>query len=366
MTNNNYQIYFDCGFSKLRAGAFNKLDSNQTFYTESKFLFNHMEIDLEIQKVITFLEKKTNEYIDDVNLMIDSHKMISINISISKKIDESELREEDIQFLVQEAKQLILKHYNSLNITHIIIDNYKVNNIDYDYLPKNIKCNFISLDISFICLPEKIIEYFKNIFYKFDISINQTICSSYAKTMNYKDNFSSHKNISFIDIGFNKTSITTYINDKIVSLSAIPIGGNSITKDISEVLKNDTKYAENLKINFEKNKTLLSDKNEMFWKIVFARFEEILEICVQSIKLNLTIKDQNKMILMGDGSKILDNPHKDKIFCANDIEFLEETTDNICKSGFKLGMGSNKQEVVVVQKKQIKQGFFEKIFHFFK
>tara|TARA_B110000027_G_C15976633_1_gene236754 strand:- start:485 stop:724 length:240 start_codon:yes stop_codon:yes gene_type:complete len=77
-------------------------------------------------------------------------------------------------------------------------------------------------------------------------------------------------------------------------------------------------------------------------------------------------KDQLKMILTGDGSRILDNQHKDKISFANDIDFLDETIEDICQSGFKLVRGSNKQEVVVVPKKQIKQGFFEKLFHFFK
>jgi cell division protein FtsA len=72
------------------------------------------------------------------------------------------------------------------------------------------------------------------------------------------------------------------------------------------------------------------------------------------------------MILMGEGSKILDNRYKDKISFSNDIDFLEETTENICQSGFKLGMGLNKHEVVVVPKKQLKHGFFEKLFHFFK
>ena len=50
----------------------------------------------------------------------------------------------------------------------------------------------------------------------------------------------------------------------------------------------------------------------------------------------------------------------------DDVDFLKETGEDICKSGFKLVMGSNKQEVVVVPKKQIKQGFFEKLFHLFK
>ena len=102
MSNNNYQIYFDCGFSKLRAGAFNKVNPRTVFYAESKFLFDHTNIDFEIQKIITSLEKNTNEYINDVNLMIDSPKILSIGISISKKIDGSKIRHEDIQFLIYE------------------------------------------------------------------------------------------------------------------------------------------------------------------------------------------------------------------------------------------------------------------------
>ena len=48
------------------------------------------------------------------------------------------------------------------------------------------------------------------------------------------------------------------------------------------------------------------------------------------------------------------------------MEILKETDKDICLSGLKLAMGLNKQEVVMIPKKQIKQGFFEKLFHFFK
>jgi len=368
MSNDNYQVYVDCGFSKLRATAFHKIDLSKIIHIESKSLFDHAEIVSEVQKIITFLEKKTIKYIDNINLMVDSPKMLSIGISVSKKIDELQLKQDDIQFLVQGAKQQISKYYKNQNIIHIIINNYKINDIDYDYLPLNTKCNFIALDILFICLPEEIIEYYKNIFYKFDISINQIICSSYAKAINYKDNFTSYKNVSFIDVGFNKTSITSYVNNKITSLNVLPIGGNHITKDISKVLKIDLKQAENLKLNFDKDENLPGDKNfslDLMKKIIFARTEEILEMSAQSIKLSLIKKDNYKMILTGDGSKILDNKYKDQISFENDIDFLEETTEDICQSGFKFGTDSNKQEVVVVPKKVIKQGFFEKFFHFF-
>mgnify|MGYP006087024909 CR=1 FL=1 len=369
MNNNDYQIYFDCGFSKLRTGAINIINSDKAFYTDSKFFLDQKEIDTEIQKIITTLEKDTNQYIDNINLMIDSPRMISIGISISKKIDESQLRQEDIQFLVQEAKQQILKNYNSQNIVHIIINNYKINNVNYDYLPKDIKCNFISLDIIFICLPEEIIKYFKSFFYKFNISINRIICSSYAKAINYKDNFSLYKNISFIDVGFNKTSITTYIDNKIISMNVIPIGGNNITKDISKLLKIDLVKAENLKIDYNKNKTFLSNRGfslKLLHEIIFARTDEIFKICIKLIKLDFFTTDLHKIILMGEGSKILYNLHKDNVNFLYDVDFLEETTKDVCQSGFKLSMGLNKQEVLVIPKKQIQQGFFEKLFHLFK
>ena len=65
-----------------------------------------------------------------ISLMIDSSKMLSIGISISKKLDGSKLKKEDIQFLIQEAKQQILRILYKILFTYII-NNYKIDNIDY-------------------------------------------------------------------------------------------------------------------------------------------------------------------------------------------------------------------------------------------
>ena len=369
MDNKNYQTFFDCGFSKIRAGVFNKNNRNKAFYCESEFFTDQPHLELKIQKIISSFEKDTNEYIDNINLMIDSPKMFSVGISISKKLDGSVLKKNNIQFLVQEAKQQISKYYSNYNITHIIINNYKIDNIDYSYLPDEIKCHFICLDIFFICLPTDLVIYYKDIFSKSNISINKIICSSYAKSINYKDNLNLTGHTSFIDVGFNKTSIFSYYNDIFLSLNILPIGGNHITKDVSKILRIDLAQSEKIKINFDKNLKVLNDKNisiDKLQKIIFARTEEILELCTKSLESNLLIFGKFKMILMGEGSKILDNDYKDKIFFDTDINFLEETSENICQSGYKLAMGLNKREVVVVPKKQIKLGFFEKLFHLFK
>ncbi len=368
MNNENFQTFFDCGFSKIRAGTFNSNDSNEAFYSDSEFFTDQSNLELKIQKIIASLENNSNEYIDNINLMIDSPKMLSVNISLSKKLDGSKLEQSNIKFLVQEAKQQVMKNYINYNITHIIINNYKVDDVDYSFFPDQIKCHFISLDIFFICLPSDLVSYFKDIFSKSNISINKIICSSYVKSINYKDNLKLSGYTSFIDIGFNKTSVISYQDDKILFLDILPVGGNHITKDISKVLNLDLERSEQEKRNFDQSLKLPNYMNisiDTLQKIIFSRTEEILELCIKSLESNLKISGKFKMVLTGEGSKILDNQHKDEISFSKNINFLEETLEDICQCGSKFIKGLNKQEVVVVPKKQIKQGFFEKLFHFF-
>ena len=368
MYNKNFQTYFDCGFSKIRAGTFNTDNIEEAFYAESEFFTDRSNLELKIQKIITSLEKETDEYINSINLMTDSSKMLFVGISLSKKLNGSKLKQANIQFLAQEAKQQILKYYADHNIIHIIINNYKIDGVDYSHLPEEIKCDFISLDILFICLPTDLVLYFKGIFSKSNILVDQIICSSYVKSINYKDNLNLGGHMSFIDVGFNKTSVISYYNDKILSLDVLQIGGNHITKDISKLLKIDLERSEKEKRNFNQNLKLSNDKDisiETLQKIIFARTEEILELSSKCSKSNVFIFGKFKMVLTGEGSKILDNQHGDKISFSDDIDFLEETLKDICQSGFKFRTTLNKQEVVVIPKRQIKSAFFEKLFHFF-
>jgi cell division protein FtsA len=101
-------------------------------------------------------------------------------------------------------------------------------------------------------------------------------------------NYSHVQNITFIDIGFNKTSINCFIKNEISFLDVIPIGGNHITKDIANVLKVNMNEAENLKLSFDTNQEILDQKKISLYliqQIIFARIEEILELSIKSIKL---------------------------------------------------------------------------------
>ena len=159
------------------------------------------------------------------------------------------------------------------------------------------------------------------------------------------------------------------MNEKIISINVLPIGGNHITKDISKILEIDMDNSEQAKLNFDQNSKILNEHNgssDILEKIIFARTEEILELCNDSIKSNLFLTDKVKMILTGEGSKIFNKRYKDKISFPNDTDFLEETLEDICQSGFRFISEPNELEVLIVPKKTIKQGFFEKLFHLFR
>jgi cell division protein FtsA len=377
MSNNNFDVYMDLGSSKIRAAVFSKDNIENNFQIEkncfsnfNKAKFDFSSIEKVIEKIILEIEDKSKEYLNNIDLMLDSNEVFSIGLSLSKNYAGLKLKKEDVQFLIQDAKQQVLRNYSDKDIIHIIIKNYKINNVDYDFLSTEINCKLLSLDIIFICLPKNITRELKELFVKFNVSVNQISLSSYAKSLNYKSNFLTNENTAFIDIGYNKTSIIYYKKKNISSFNVIPIGGNHITKDLSKILGVDLITAEKIKLSFDKDENIFNEKNfsvEFVQKIIFARVEEILELCSITINLNENIekKEQFSMVLMGEGSKILDNKFREKILFSKEINLIEETSLTIFESAIKLSQGINKQEVLIIPKKQLKEGFFEKLFHFF-
>ena len=106
-------------------------------------------------------------------------------------------------------------------------------------------------------------------------------------------------------------------------------------------------------------------------KIIFARVEETLNLCLKMFGEKEYSEGNNelKIILIGEGAKILNNKYidiKETIPLVNEINFFEESTPNICESGLKMTEGINKQEVLVVPKRLKKKGLFERLFYFFK
>ena len=195
MSKKNFHIYLEFSHTELNIAAFNKINnkleySNQKLY---KSYFNNNELNFDIlqnfvEKNILEVEKAIGEFVKDIYLMIETPQSTSINLSVLKNNEGNKITKQDVMYLIQDAKQQILKSNSAIEIIHIITENYNLDNINHNFLPLDINCKKFSIDIKFICFPKNLLRNFEQLFLKQQILINKFICSNYVKTFNSENN----------------------------------------------------------------------------------------------------------------------------------------------------------------------------------
>lgn len=393
MNNDSSLFFLELGSSKIIL-SYNDSIHNKIISEEESILNNNDKNNLflnsktnKIENTIYELEKKNSIYIDSINLLIDDKDIITITFSVSKQINFNVFEKKDLEYLIQDAKQTILKFNNKYEILHIFITDFYGDNKKFDDFEKIEKCKKISLDLLFICIPIERIKYFKKIFSKNHINISKILISSYSKTFYLiKNSNLVHEDKIFIDLGLKKTAILFYRKNVLKYFEIISLGSDHVNKDLMKILNIDYSSSEFIKKNFYKKNFLLSSKyksivdnfkineeNErLINKIIKYRIDEILEISIKRVSKQLPKFDMHekvKLILLGNGSKVFNfnsiNLQK-YLPVGDEIDIYKDQDFNIYDCGNFINSGSNPNEVILVPEKMSKMGFFEKLFHFFR
>ena len=387
MNEKNLNVFIDFGSSKIRLGVFDKETSKNIFVLEDNCISNLSlkNFDIKnsskvIKKLIQSAEKKIEKHIKNVNLMIDTPDMFSIDISIKKSFDKKKFSENDIQSLLNEAKSLIQKSYFNKKIVHMIIKKFFFDNKEYYEIPnKKIDYNSIIIELKFICFSNEIWKDLQNSFNDNYLTVDSLYCSSYVRSSNYNSLFTDFKNKVILDIGYGKSAITIFEENRILYFNILPVGGRHITNDISVLLKISQGDAENLKKSLNQTETIFDKKHKesapnespnLSNQVIFARVDEIIKLNLADEYFNTFIHNKKNCILIfiGNGSKILNKNSiylEEKFDFFSEISFYEESTTSICESGVNFIQSNKSQEVNFFPKKPKNKGFFEKFFHYF-
>ena len=392
------ETFIDFGTYKTRLGVFNTSSSSKDYFIEKK---THSNVNIEdinshdfekkIKELIQITEKKINYHIKDLNVMLDLSNFSSIDVSLKKNYEGKNISLEDIQILLQESRQMFQENNKNNKIIHMIVKKFIFDEKVFLEIPENnLKCNNLTLEIKFICYPNNILDKIQSIFNYNDVVINNFSCSTYVKSLNYNKLFQNHEKKIFLDIGFKKTCLAVYEKDVLIHLNSIPIGGNHITSDISQILKLSREDSEILKKSLNKTETIFSDNDEiekdeivnklelinkdisedLLKKVIYARIEEIINLSFKKINFDQSIKDNNYiLVFIGEGSKILNKNAiylENKYHFINEMNFYEENVELICRSAHNISHNNYNNEVNLVSKKPKKIGFFEKLFNLFK
>ena len=195
MSKKNFDIYLEFNYSKLNLAAFNKLNSQLEYYKEQSYksyIDDDKELNFdELQKLVEIniieMEKSIDEFVKDIYLVIETPQTTSIQLSVIKNNEGKNITKQDALYLIQDAKQQILKSHLGIRVLHIIVENYVYDNVEYKFLPLEKNCKKFSIDIKFVCFPKNLLKNFEKLFSKQQIFINQFICLNYIKTVDHVD-----------------------------------------------------------------------------------------------------------------------------------------------------------------------------------
>ena len=156
-------------------------------YTELKFSKLDEFLEINIFKI----EKKLNNFIKDIYVILDSKEFHSIKLSIKKDNNGNLINSEALIHPLSDLKNLCQSNLQNKKIVHFLIEKYLIDDKFYTNLPENVNCNIFSLDTEFICLSKNLIENIEKILKKYHISLNQILSASYLEK--FKDD--TDKNI---------------------------------------------------------------------------------------------------------------------------------------------------------------------------
>ena len=174
-------------------------DQNKRFDLD---LFNEF-----LNENIFKLEKELGEFIKVIYLIIENEEIFSVNLSIKNKIDETQINTKIINNLLIEAKNYCEETLKKSEVIHMKIDQFNIDNEHYNFLPAKDTCKSLSLDLSFICIPNNVLDNFEKVLNKFQISIYRTISYQYLHSFLNIDSNNLELVVQKILAGFNENEV---------------------------------------------------------------------------------------------------------------------------------------------------------------
>jgi hypothetical protein len=166
--------------------------TNEKIYSE-KLTIEENSKELKFDKLEKFLnsnifkiEKKLDNFIKDIYVILDSNEFHSIKLSIKKDNNGNLINSEALIHPLNDLKNLCQSNLQNKKIIHFFIDKYLIDNKFYTTLPENVNCNIFSLDTEFICLSKNLIENIEKTLKKYHISLIKILSASYLEK--FKDN----------------------------------------------------------------------------------------------------------------------------------------------------------------------------------
>ena len=208
----NFETYLFLSSKKIAISVFDKQDFKNLYYKEIINIYNEEDfefktIDNFLEKNIFEIEKKFKNFVEYINLILESDEFLTIQVSLKKNNYGKKVSKDDLIYLLNEAKDDCKESINEKNIIHMLIDNYFIDKERYTTFPIDQKCNIFSLDIRFICLSKNYIREMEKNLRKYQISIKKILQADYISNFQSENQNDLFRTAIQIVGGYNKNEV---------------------------------------------------------------------------------------------------------------------------------------------------------------
>tara|TARA_Y100001936_G_scaffold245556_1_gene287704 strand:+ start:495 stop:1199 length:705 start_codon:yes stop_codon:yes gene_type:complete len=198
---NNFGIYL-----------FDKKKLTDLYKEELNFENNSNIIDLNIlnkflEDNIFKIEKSIGKFIKNIFLIIDDNKMLNLNIGIKKKNYKKKIDKKFLENSIAEAKDLVSEAYLENKIMHIIIETFLIKKKYYQTFEENLYGDQLSLEISFLMIPNSFISKVESVVEKYQIKISGCLNKNYITNFFNKNNLELSEKAYKIQLGCNVNEV---------------------------------------------------------------------------------------------------------------------------------------------------------------
>ena len=207
-----FETFLLVSYKKFSILVIRKFDLQKIYLEEIQLSNNESEINFNelnnfLDKNIFKIEKLIGNFIKNIFLIIDDNKLLNLNIGIKKKNYKKKIDKKFLENSIAEVKDLVNEAYQENKIMHIIIETFLVKEKYYQTFEENLYGDQLSLEISFLMIPNNFISRVESVVEKFQIKISGCLNKNYIINFFKKNNLELSEMAHNIQIGCNKNEV---------------------------------------------------------------------------------------------------------------------------------------------------------------
>ena len=386
--NDNKVIFFVVSFEQKKNFKVLKKIILETSGIQNGRVINIGTISQLLKQTISSIEDEINYFFSNVAVIINPNQINCLNVSGYKKLNGSQVSSDDITYILNDIKKIILESENNDYLVHLFNSNFSLDSDNLDNLPIGLFGEFYNQNMTFFLANKNIIRNIKSIFNNCGLNIQKIILKPFAEGIYLLSNNQSDKNFTIFKIEKNRINVSLFKNKSYVFVEDFSFGFNLIIKDISKLCSLKIEEVENFMKEIELRNVIKNNnesylekkyfyispyrkiKYQLILDIISARIEELFDVCYKKNSNLNNLKSTNKVYIYVETvdyyrniQYVLEKSKLTTIECIFNNSLEQSFLSGVNGACELIGKGWEKEAVpMIYKKKSLISSFFSKLF----